>query len=149
MGNYPYQGIFYTGGFVEAPIFQNFTLGAYQGPFVLRGYPAFSVAGNQYHLLNAEYRFPIVDVDRGYSTLPVFLGRISGNFFADYGGAFDRLDQQHWTDQFHLGVGAELWAELTVGYFLAAQLRFGYARGVKDPLATPGGQSYIVISAPF
>ena len=64
MGNYPYQGLFYVGGFLEAPLFQNYTLGAYQGPFVLRGYPAFSIAGNQYHLFNAEYRFPIVDVDR-------------------------------------------------------------------------------------
>jgi hypothetical protein len=149
MGNYPYQGLFYAGGFVEAPLIQNYTLGAYQGPFVLRGYPALSVAGNQYHLLNAEYRFPIVDVERGYSTFPFFIGRISGNFFADYGGAFDRLDDQHWTDQFHLGVGAELWAELTVGYFLSAQLRIGHARGIKDPLAVPGGQTYVVIAAPF
>jgi len=149
MGNYPFQGLFYAGGFLETPLFQNYTLGAFQGPFVLRGYPALSIAGNQYHLLNAEYRFPIVDIDRGSSTLPLFLGRVSGNFFADYGGAFDQLDQQHWTDQFHLGVGGELWVELTVGYFLAAQLRFGYARGVKDPLAVPGGQSYVVISAPF
>ena len=115
MGNYPYQGLFYAGGFLEAPLFQNYTLGAYQGPFVLRGYPAFSIAGNQYHLFNAEYRFPIVDVDRGFSTLPVFLGRISGNFFADYGGAFNELDPKHWTDQFHLGVGGELWVDLTVG----------------------------------
>ena len=91
------------------------TRSAPPGPFVLRGYPAFSIAGNQYHLINAEYRFPIVDVDRGYSTLPVFLGRISGNFFADYGGAFDQLDQTKWTEQFHLGVGGELWVDLTLG----------------------------------
>jgi len=148
-GNYPFRGIFYTGGFIETPLFRNFSLGEYQGPFVLRGYPAFSFSGSQYHLFNAEYRFPILNLDRGLSTMPFFVHRVSGNVFADYGGAFNELDLDHWTDQFHLGLGAELWLELTVGYVITASLRFGYARGIADAAAAPGGQTYAVLAVPF
>jgi hypothetical protein len=148
-GNYPFRGIFYTGGFIEAPVFRPFTLGEYQGPFVLRGYPAFSFAGSQYHLFNAEYRFPIFNLDRGLSTMPFFLHRVSGNVFADYGGAFNELDPDRWWTQFHLGVGAELWLDLTVGYVLAANMRVGHARGVADSAAALGGQTYVVLAAAF
>ena len=148
-GNYPFRGIFYTGGFIETPLFRPFTLGEYQGPFVLRGYPAFSFSGSQYHLFNAEYRFPILNLDRGLSTMPFFVHRVSGNVFADYGGAFNELDSDHWRDQFHLGVGAELWLELTLGYVVGASLRLGYARGIADPAAAPGGQTYAVLAVPF
>jgi outer membrane protein assembly factor BamA len=148
-GNYPFRGIFYTGGFVEAPLFKNYSLGDYQGPFVLRGYPAFSFSGTQYHLFNFEYRFPILNLDRGVSTAPFFFHRLSGNFFADYGGAFDNLDLERWRDQFHLGVGAELWLDLTLGYVIAANLRIGHARGVADAAAIPGGQTYAVLAVPY
>jgi len=149
-GNYPDLGaIFYTGGFVEAPLFQSFTLGGYQGPFVLRGYAPFKFFGPQYHLYNAEYRFPIANIDRGLSTLPAFVNRVSGSLFADYGGAFYDLDPKNWTDQFHLGVGGEIWIDFALGYFLTATMRIGHARGVDDVNATPGGQTYVVLSAPF
>lgn len=148
-GNYPFRGIFYTGGFIETPLFRNLSLGEYQGPFVLRGYPAFSFSGSQYHLFNAEYRFPILNLDRGLSTLPFFVHRVSGNVFADYGGAFNELDLDHWTEQFHLGVGAELWLECTLGYVIGASLRLGHARGIADAAAAPGGQTYAVLAVPF
>jgi outer membrane protein assembly factor BamA len=148
-GNYPFRGIFYTGGVIEAPIFRPFTLGEYQGPFVLRGYPAFSFSGSQYHLFNAEYRFPILNLDRGLSTLPLFVHRISGNLFADYGGAFNELDLDRWWSQFHLGVGAELWLDFTMGYVIGANVRIGHARGVADPAAALGGQTYVVLAVPF
>lgn len=148
-GNYPFRGIFYTGGFVEAPLFKNFSLGDYQGPFVLRGYPAFSFSGTQYHLFNFEYRFPILNLDRGVSTAPFFFHRLSGNFFADYGGAFDDLDLERWRDQFHLGVGGELWLDLTLGYVVGVNLRVGHARGIADAAAIPGGQTYAVLAVPY
>jgi outer membrane protein assembly factor BamA len=148
-GNYPFRGIFYTGGFIETPLFRPFSLGEYQGPFVLRGYPAFSFSGSQYHLFNAEYRFPILNLDRGLSTMPFFVHRVNGNLFADYGGAFNELDLDHWRDQFHLGVGAELWLEFTLGYVVAGSLRLGHARGIADPAAAPGGQTYAVLAVPF
>jgi hypothetical protein len=74
---------------------------------------------------------------------------VSGAFFADYGGAFYDLDPKNWTDQFHLGIGAELWIECTIGYFLNPIIRVGYAHGVDDAASVPGGQTYTVISLPF
>jgi hypothetical protein len=148
-GNYPFRGIFYTGGFIETPLLRPFSLGEYQGPFVLRGYPAFSFSGTQYHLFNAEYRFPILNFDRGLSTMPFFFHRASGNLFADYGGAFNELVLDRWGEQFHLGVGAELWLEFTLGYVISASLRLGYARGISDVAAAPGGQTYAVLAVPF
>jgi hypothetical protein len=116
---------------------------------VLRGYPSFAFSGPQYHLFNAEYRFPILNLDRGLSTLPLFLQRFSGNVFADYGGAFYDLDPDRWHEQFHLGVGAELWIDFTFGYVVPANLRVGHARGVADSAAAAGGQTYAVLAVPF
>ena len=107
-GNYPYLGPFYNGGFLDAPLFQSYTLNQFQGPFVLRGYPYLEFSGRQYHLYNAEYRFPILNVDHGISTFPAFVQRINGALFADYGGAFNDIDAHNWRDKFHLGFGAEL-----------------------------------------
>jgi hypothetical protein len=149
LGDYPRRGAFSNGGFSDTPLVKTLTLGNYQSPFVLRGYPVGSFSGNQYHLYNAEYRFPIVNVDRGFSTFPLFFQRVSGAFFADYGGAFYDLDPKNWTDQFHLGIGAELWIECTVGYFLNPVIRLGYAHGIDDGASVPGGQTYTVISLPF
>jgi len=149
LGDYPRRGVFANGGFSDTPLLNSITLGTLQSPFVLRGYPPGAFRGDQYHLYNAEYRFPVVNVDRGFSTLPLFFHRVTGAFFADYGGAFYDLDPHDWTDKFHLGVGAELWIELTVGYFLNPMIRLGYAHGVDDAASTPGGQTYTVISVPF
>lgn len=148
-GDYPRRGLYYTGGFLDTPIVDQYTNQIFQSAFVLRGYAPVAFIGSQYHLYKAEYRFPIVNVERGLSTLPGFVGRVSGALFADYGGAFDTLDTLHWRDQLHLGVGAEVWTELTFGYFLTTMLRVGYAHGVKDPAAIPGGQTYVVVAAPF
>jgi len=148
-GNYPYRGAFANGGFGESPLARTLTLGTYQSPFVLRGYPVAAFFGAQYHLYNAEYRFPIMNLDRGFSTLPLFFQRITGAFFADYGGAFYDLDPHNWTDQFHLGIGGEIWIECTIGYFLNPNIRIGHARGIGDAAAIPGGQTYTVISVPF
>jgi outer membrane protein assembly factor BamA len=149
LGDYPRRGAYSNGGFGDTPLLRAVTLGTFQSPFVLRGYLPGAFSGNQYHLYNAEYRFPIVNIDRGFSTLPLFFQRVSGSFFADYGGAFYDLDPHDWTDKFHLGVGAEIWIECTVGYFLNPMIRFGYAHGVDDAAAVPGGQTYTVISLPF
>jgi Omp85 superfamily domain/WD40-like Beta Propeller Repeat len=148
-GDYPYRGLFYTGGFTDTPIIDAYTRGAIQGGFVLRGYPPVVETGNEYLLFNAEYRFPIATIDHGLSTLPFFVNRINGNLFADYGGAFYDLPIENWGDVLHLGVGAELWIELTLGYFVSGNIRIGHAKGIGDSRAIPGGQTYIVVSAPY
>lgn len=148
-GDYPGRGLFYAGGYLDSPLVDQAYNPIYQGAFVLRGYPAVAFIGSQYHLANAEYRFPIAEIEHGPSTLPFFVNRVSGNLFADYGGAFDDLDRKDYKSQFHLGVGAEAWIDLTFGYVVAVDVRIGHARGVKDDAAVPGGQTYLVLVAPY
>jgi Tol biopolymer transport system component len=136
------SGPFYIGGFVDTPlvsVVQNLLV---QGGIHLRGYPVVAEQGNYFALFNGEYRFPIVNVDHGPSTLPVFLNRISGAAFVDYGSAFN--DPQ--TTLFKTGVGGELWFDMMLGYTLGFTFRAGYARG----LASTGiEKTYFVAAVPF
>jgi Tol biopolymer transport system component len=136
------HGPFYVGGFVDLPVVNVVQNVLIQGGLALRGYPVVAEVGSYYALFDAEYRFPIVNVDRGPSTLPLFLNRISGAAFVDYGSAFDNAA----TAEFKTGVGGELWFDLTLGYLLGFTFRAGYAKG----LASGGiDKTYFVASVPF
>jgi hypothetical protein len=138
-GNFGGAGAFYVAGYVDLPpvdVIRNYLI---QGSVVLRGYPTAAEVGHYYGLFNAEYRLPILNVDRGLSTLPVFLNRISGSAFFDYGSAFDDPAQA----QPRTGVGAELWFDFTLGYVLAFPFRLGYARGI----STGGIDKVYVVAA--
>jgi outer membrane protein assembly factor BamA len=141
-GGYLGEQLFYVGGFVDEPVIDTVLNSVVQGGFALRGYPVLAEAGSNFALFNAEYRFPILNVDRGLSTLPVFFNRITGAAFVDYGSAFnDAFDAQ-----FKTGTGAELWFELTFGYSLDFIFRAGYARG----WASEGlDKVYFVAASPF
>jgi hypothetical protein len=147
-GNYPRRGVYYVGGMVDVPVSDTIQKSVFQGGFVLRGYPAGAYAGRQYHQGTLEYRFPILYPERGVSTLPIFLGRVSGAAFVDYGGAFDDLDVEKWRQQFHTGLGGELLIDATVGYFLPLTARLGFAKGLSQE-AIPGGKLYLVLSSPY
>ncbi len=92
----------------------------------LRGYPVGAFRGNRYFLGNAEYRVPIAAVDRGLWTLPIFLRRIHAAATFDYGLAADHLK----LSELRPAVGAELRAEVLLGYGLLTNLRLGFARGL-------------------
>ncbi len=141
-GNFPGRGPFYVGGFVDLPMYDTVKNILIQGGITLRGYPSVIEAGRNYALMNAEYRFPILQLDRGLSTLPVFLNRISGAVFVDYGSAFNDAD----TALFKTGTGAELWFESILGYTTGFTFRLGYARGWAS-----GGldKVYFVAAVPF
>jgi hypothetical protein len=159
-GNWPRNGGYYVGGYDLAGNSLPSTVlsGVFNGSFVLRGYPPRVYSGSEYILTNIEYRLPIAKPDRGISTLPLYLRRIDGNVFLDYGGAFNYLDLRKIrffhhgalidTDQLHASIGAELWFGLTLGYQLDTQLRLGYAYGF-SPEAVPYGQPYFVASSAF
>ena len=147
-GNYPRRGVYFTGGLVDLPVTETIRNGIFSGGFSLRGYPPGAYAGRQYHLGTLEYRFPIVYPERGISTLPIFLSRLSGAAFVDYGGAFDDLDVEKWRQQFHTGLGGELLLDGTLGYFLPMTARLGFAKGLSRE-AYPGGKLYLVLSAPY
>ena len=124
-----------------------FETGLRQSSFVLRGYKPGAFAGSQLNLFKAEYRFPILYVDRGLSTLPAFLRGVSGALFADYGGAYNEMDLEDPLQVYHLGVGGELWLDLVLGYFAYGSVRFGIAKGIDE--LDPPLQTYMVMSAGF
>jgi hypothetical protein len=141
-GNRGGRGPFYIGGYIDLPVVDVVRSSLIQGGIQLRGYPVVEEVGAYYTLLDAEYRFPIANVDRGPSTLPLFLNRITGSVFVDYGSAFDDPA----TAQFKTGVGGELWFDLTLGYVLGFTFRLGYAKG----LASGGiDKTYFVAAIPF
>jgi len=96
---------------------------------VLRGFQPFAYTGRYYSVLNAEYRIPIADVERGLGSLPLFMRRVTMIPFTDLGGAWSR----DFTRQaLHWGVGAALVLSFKLGYLDAIDLFIQYARGFDD-----------------
>ena len=71
----------------------------------------------------------IVDVQIGAWTLPVFLRRLHGAVYSDVGDAFTPGLQDF---KLHTGVGAELRAEVVLGWILPTDLRLGCAHGLEN-----------------
>ena len=142
-GAYP---SFRQGGLADQSPFDAVRTGLRQTAFVLRGYPYGAFAGREYNLANVEYRFPIVWIEHGVSTLPAFWHGLSGAFFADYGGAYDHIDTSDLLAQYHLGLGGELHLTLAFGYFIETEFRLGLARGFGSLGTT---QTYLVAAATF
>ena len=96
--------------------------------------------------------------DVGLSTLPIFLRRIDGALFVDYGGAFDRFrfdDVELFANgalvdapDLHTSIGAELWFGMTLVHRADTLFRLGYAYGF-SPEAIPGGQVYLLLNSLF
>jgi len=147
VGTYPRFSAYATGGYADAPLFDAMVSGIRQSSFVLRGYEPGQFTGSTYNLLNVEYRFPIVYVDRGVSTLPAFLRTLSGAVFFDWGGAYNSMNLRHPTEVLHASAGAELWVDFILGYFSYSQLKLGFARGFDNP--EPGLQTYFVAASGF
>ena len=140
------RGIFAIGGFPPFSAqswLDSFRYGVQAGGVALRGYPPYVRGGSQFELLNAEYRFPIWQTQRGPSTLPVFVQRLSGDVFMDAGNAsWGRFDPS----AVLVGAGAEVLADVVLGYVVPFTLRFGYARGF---MTDGANQVYGLFSSPF
>lgn len=141
-GSFPGRGAFFVGSFVDLPLVDTVRNLLIQGGITLRGYPSIIESGRSYALTNAEYRFPIVNIDHGPSTLPIFLNRITGAAFLDYGSAFDDFQDA----KFKTGTGAEVWFDFTLGYVASFTFRLGQAKGLSS-----GGidKTYFVAAVPF
>jgi len=96
---------------------------------VLRGYPENAFRGSKAGLLSLEYRFPISNLEKGFSTKPLFLRRLHGAVFAETGNV--------WDNTFHRGdlksaAGAEARLDVDLGYSVPATFRIGIARGFDE-----------------
>lgn len=121
---------YYLGGFSQQnDVIRSFLLrSAYTEAGVLRGHQPGAYFGDYYTVLNAEYRIPIADVERGLGTLPTFLRRITAIPFVDVGGAWTIFSRQviKW------GVGASLVTSFKLGYGDSIDVFLQYARGFDE-----------------
>lgn len=140
------RGAFALGGwpsFSAESFLEAIRTGAQFGGVALRGYPPRARGGSQYQLMNLEYRFPIAQVQRGVSTIPIFVQRIYGGVFADAGHAtFGRFNP----DLIAVGAGAEVFVDLLLGFFIPFTVRVGYAHGF---MRNGEDQFYGILSSPF
>jgi hypothetical protein len=93
---------------------------------LLRGYPARAIRGQKTAVGSAEFRFPIRNIERGFTTKPFFFQRIHGAVFVDYGNAWDASAD---ANNYRMGRGAELGTDMTFGYRFRIRFRIGVASG--------------------
>lgn len=119
-------GVFGVGGFpLVAPI-AGLGSPVILGGVALRGYAPNDRIGTQFHLGQLEYRFPIVRINAGVLTLPLYFNRIHASVFCDYGDAFNTAFD---ISTFRMGIGGELFLDFTLFYIIPLRLRVGYAHG--------------------
>jgi hypothetical protein len=122
---------FFLGGFQQGNLVNAVLSPASAPATVLRGFSEDAFEGEAYVLGSAEYRFPIWNAEFGAWTLPAYLRRIHGAIFTDVGDAFT----SHLHDfKLHAGAGAELRAEVVLGWILPTDFRVGCARGLETSL---------------
>ena len=91
---------------------------------LLRGVDEDELIGRHAIVFNADYRLPLMRIDRGAGTLPVFARALHGALFVDAAHA--------WNDRFRradmtVSVGAELSMDAVLGYALPITLTTGAA----------------------
>lgn len=96
----------------------------------LRGYEPRTIVGNQFHLLNLEYRQELLRIERGVATLPIYFRRLHLGLLSDTGVAFDTsFDADR---DLRTSVGAALRLDAYFGYFVPGTFEIGYMRGLMD-----------------
>ncbi|MEB3330061.1 MAG: BamA/TamA family outer membrane protein [Candidatus Sericytochromatia bacterium] len=128
-------GDFYLGGSDSATLLANVDLRTASGvgtrSVPLRGYAFAAQRGPSVAAFSAEWRFPLLPVQRGWGTVPFFVRNLHGAVFTEAGqaweGAFD------WRRSL-LDVGLELRAQTHVQQ-APTEVRLGIGQG----LVTPGG----------
>ena len=91
---------------------------------LVRGLDEDEVVGSYAAVVNVDYRFPLMRIDRGIGSWPAFARVLHGAIFVDAGHAWD--DTFRWTDV-SVSLGAELSLETVVGYVLPVTFTGGVA----------------------
>ncbi len=133
---------FSLGGYSDQDVLRNVLLKQQSFAF-LRGYPVNVVSGDNVMVVSAEYRAPLLWIERGYQTFPFYLRRLWGAAFADAGTAYEGPFH---LDQVKTDVGVETHLTFQAGWYLEPQITLGCAHGFQSG---GGNQLYFVASATF
>ena len=125
--NFRNQLSYGMGGNGPQNVLQSIVFQGSSSSLVVRGYPQGIQRGTRYFLNSAEYRFPILDLERGFATVPFYLRQLKGRAFVDTGTAFNGYLADA---DLLVGVGGELVLTTLLGYYMGGTLRAGYARGL-------------------
>ncbi len=102
---------------------------------LLRGFDNQDVPGFHATVVNIDYRFPILGVQRGIGTLPFFLRTVHGAIFTDAGHAWSSRFAR---SQIRTSIGVELSLDTFIGYTLPLTFAGGLAWR-HDPAAARHG----------
>ena len=123
--------------------------------YALRGYPTSSLRGDHLWLATAEYRMPLLLIERGPWTAPAQVRGLSLAVFAEAGQTFSDEDVTAsldgllaWLQATRPALGVELVADAWLGWGGLFQARLGYGLGFGAG-AQPGGQFYVQLGSSF
>ncbi len=125
------KGITYfrAGGYGPQNILSDIINNTSSGLPKIRGYETDSIAGDHFHSLRLEYRFPIWRAELAGGTVPLFFKEVHGGIFSDnILMSFNPVT----FDDLYSAVGAELIWSFYLAYHMPVTLRVGYARGLMD-----------------
>ena len=136
------RAFFGLGGFPDQDVLRTVLLRQQSFAF-LRGYPVNFVAGDSVLVASGEYRAPVVWIEKGYQTFPLYVRRIWGDAFFDVGNAFQ--GPFHF-EQLKTDAGVEAHFLFSFGWYLEPDIRLGYARGFQSG---GGNRIFFVAAATF
>ena len=127
-GDLSRRHLFFLGGFQQGDLVRSVISPTTAPQRVLRGFSRDAFDGDTYFLGSLEYRFPLLSIETGVWTLPLYLRRLHAAVYSDVGDAWTVGARDF---QLHAGAGAELRVEVVLGYILPTDLRLGCARGLE------------------
>lgn len=150
-------GHFVVGG-VDSPHFLNqvdltAATDVFHSRVGMRGYETtLGSIGNKMALVSAEYRFPLVEVNKGLWTLPFYMDRLYGVVGYDVSNTWDspfNTMRQFQASETLQGASLELRSKLTLFRYLRTDFRLGVARGLVTTSAKPSTQTILGFGTTF
>jgi hemolysin activation/secretion protein len=106
---------------------------------LLRGFQDDVFVGDRVALVNLEARVPLLSVQRGWGTWPLFLRTIHAAAFTDIGHAW--TDTPRWADR-KIGYGVELSADVVAGFGLPLTWTAGMGWGHDGAKTIPNAREF-------
>ncbi len=133
------QRTFFLGGTTQAdPVLLNFA----NDQFAMPGYNSGIAYGDAAATGTVAFNFPIVEIERGLWTWPIYFRDFYGQAFADGGFAIDR-GQKLTRDDLFPDAGLTITMAFVLGYSLESTISGTFAYGLRD-LDNMGGPHWLV-----
>ena len=127
-GGFGRRGAFFLGGLGEQGDLLRTLIdrSAQSQSGALQGYAPGSLSGRYFGVFNLSYRIPLVDVERGMGTVPLFFRRLVLQPFSDIGAAWSGPLAR---EVIKIGAGASMIFSFKIGYLEGVNLFLTYAHG--------------------